>query len=130
MIANPTAAKLLQEVGVDVLGLFDLTDVLFDKNKRRDEEDSDREDNESKKSDDLTLSFGDLMEQVLELRGSNNATVKDVMNLRHVVRVHIDSRLEKIERQFPPSLLSPRSSGNFGEASQRLSDHSQPNSPR
>jgi len=106
MIAKPAAARLLQEVGVDVLGLFDLTDILFDK-KRRIIEEENEEDQASETED--HLSFGDLMEKVLELRGSNNATVKDIMNLRRVVRMYIDSRLEKVEKQFPQFIVSKAS---------------------
>jgi hypothetical protein len=53
----------LRDVGVDVVGLVDLADFIFD-----DEHE--------------TLSFSQFMETVLQLRGSNVATVKDMVDLR------------------------------------------------
>lgn len=102
ILENQAAARLLQEVGVDVVGLVDLTDLFFE-----DQEDSDSEENVK------TLSFGDLMESVLELRGTNGATVKDVMNLRKFVRNVIDSRLDRIEKSLHGE-LQRRNSVNTG----------------
>lgn len=96
ILENPSAARLLQEVGVDVVGLVDLTDLFFE----------DNDDDETSDSGRQTLSFGDMMESVLELRGTNNATVKDVMNLRKFIRVAIDSRMDKIEKTFLGRRLS------------------------
>jgi len=62
LLAQPVAARALQDVGVDVVGLVDFADFLF--------------------SDKDHIEFGDLMETVLQLRGSNNATVKDLVDLR------------------------------------------------
>jgi len=93
ILENPQAARLLQEVGVDVVGLVDLTDLFFEGNHEDDDESSD-----AGAGGKQTLSFGDLMESVLELRGTNNATVKDVMNLRKFIRTSVDNRLEKIEK--------------------------------
>jgi hypothetical protein len=56
----------LAEVGVDVVGLLDFGDVIVDDN------------------DDLD--FPNFMELVLQLRGSNQATVKDVVDLRKLMR--------------------------------------------
>jgi hypothetical protein len=58
--------RALTEVGVDVIGLVDFADVIFE--------------------DDDELSFGRFMEIVLELRGSNSATVKDIIELRKLLR--------------------------------------------
>lgn len=66
ILENMEAVKALQDVGVDVVGLVDFADVIFEE-----EED---------------LSFPKFMEVVLQLRGSNNATVKDVVDLRKLVR--------------------------------------------
>lgn len=65
LLAKPEAARTLQEVGVDVIGLVDLTDFIF-----RDCE---------------GLSFPEFMDVVLQLRGSNTATVKDIVDLRKLV---------------------------------------------
>merc|ERR1719498_2193134 len=60
----PDALMALQDVGVDPAGLVDFADLFF------------LEDGEY-----IELEFGRFMEMVLDLRGSNNATVKDIMNL-------------------------------------------------
>jgi hypothetical protein len=62
VLAQPVAARALQDVGVDVVGLVDFADFIFS----------------SKNS----ISFEDFMETVLQLRGSNMSTVKDIVNLR------------------------------------------------
>merc|ERR1740123_1043794 len=65
ILENMEAVRALQDVGVDVVGLVDFADVIFD------------EDDE--------LSFPRFMEVVLQLRGSNTATVKDIVDLRKLV---------------------------------------------
>eukprot|EP00747_Dinoflagellata_sp_TGD_P142923 gnl/TRDRNA2_/TRDRNA2_176311_c0_seq40.p1 gnl/TRDRNA2_/TRDRNA2_176311_c0~~gnl/TRDRNA2_/TRDRNA2_176311_c0_seq40.p1 ORF type:complete len:482 (+),score=109.91 gnl/TRDRNA2_/TRDRNA2_176311_c0_seq40:76-1521(+) len=60
----PEALVALQEVGVDPCGLVDFADLFF------------LEDGEY-----IELEFGRFMEMVLDLRGSNKSTVKDIMNL-------------------------------------------------
>jgi len=72
ILLNREATKALHEVGVDVVGLVDFVDFIFG---------SDFED----KSEGTSLSFSDFMEVVLQLRGSNKATVKDVVDLRKFV---------------------------------------------
>eukprot|EP00928_Gymnodinium_smaydae_P037847 TRINITY_DN26221_c0_g1_i1.p1 TRINITY_DN26221_c0_g1~~TRINITY_DN26221_c0_g1_i1.p1 ORF type:complete len:925 (-),score=204.33 TRINITY_DN26221_c0_g1_i1:136-2760(-) len=68
---NPTATITLNEVGVDVVGLVDFADFIFES----DENDEGKE-----------ISFADFMEIVLQLRGSNRATVKDIVDLRKFLR--------------------------------------------
>jgi hypothetical protein len=65
LLQKPQAARALQEVGVDVIGLVDFTDFIF--------------------KDGAELSFGDFMDVVLQLRGTNTATVKDIVDLRKLV---------------------------------------------
>merc|ERR1719436_2163731 len=62
LLMTPEAAQALQNIGVDVVGLVDLMDYIF------------QEEND--------LSFLKFMETVLQLRGSNTATVKDIVDLR------------------------------------------------
>jgi len=65
-----------QDVGVDVIGLVDFADFIF-------EDDTvcvAAEDNA------LHLPFSRFMEIVLQLRGSNNSTVKDIVDLRKFMR--------------------------------------------
>lgn len=64
LLSKPEAAKALLNIGVDVVGLVDYRDVLFGK------------------EGDVELSFAEFMEAILELRGTNNAKVKDIVDLR------------------------------------------------
>jgi len=68
LLVLPGAAKAIQEVGVDVLGLMDFTEFIFG-------------DAEEAKE----LSFPDFMDMILQLRGSNTATVKEVVDLRKFI---------------------------------------------
>jgi len=67
LIQKPEAAKALHDVGVDVVGLVDFVDFLF--------------------KNDEDISFASFMETVLSLRGTNGATVKDVVDLRKCMMV-------------------------------------------
>lgn len=58
----PEVATFLQSVGVDVVGLVEFIELIF--------------------ADEDELLFCQVLELILELRGSNKATVKDVVNLR------------------------------------------------
>jgi len=62
MLDEQSVIKALQEVGVDVVELIDVSDVLFDRGD--------------------TTTFKDFMEVVLQVRGSNKATLKDIISLR------------------------------------------------
>lgn len=62
LLAKREAALIIREIGVDVVGLVDFADFIFEEQEE--------------------LSFGDFMELVLSLRGSNMATVKDIIDLR------------------------------------------------
>merc|ERR1719362_2570023 len=84
MFSNTRAMGILQDVGVDVIGLVDFADTIFDNACEE------RDDGEDK------LSFEDFMGLILDLRGSNNATVKDVVDLRK----HINSRIETFETKL------------------------------
>jgi len=91
----PDACRCLQEVGVDVVGLVDLTDFLFEGDDE-DEEGGGCEQN---------LTFEKFMEVVLQLRGSNNATVKDIVDLRKSIRKETKSLEEKLERALATGSL-------------------------
>lgn len=74
ILENMEASRALHEVGVDVVGLIDFAEFIF-----QDENSTDAE-------EERALSFGDFMEVILQLRGTNNATVKDIVDLRKFVR--------------------------------------------
>jgi len=62
ILVRPEAARVLQDLGVDPVGLVDFTDFIFEE------------------QDELT--FVKFMEVVLALRGSNTATVRDIVDMR------------------------------------------------
>jgi len=87
LLQNKAAANILQDVGVDVVGLVDVADTIFE----ADPEQADEEKN---------LSFAEFMNLVLDMRGSNTATLKDIMELRK----HINSRFVSLECKILESL--------------------------
>lgn len=78
LLTHVDASRALQDVGVDVAGLVDFADVIFEEEE--------------------TLSFGRFMEVVLELRGTNSATVKDMMGLRRLLRITTAETMEALAR--------------------------------
>jgi len=62
LLDEPEAARALQGIGVDVVGLVDYTYMLFDGAE--------------------AISFTEFMELLLQLRGGNRATVKDIVEMR------------------------------------------------
>eukprot|EP00418_Pyrodinium_bahamense_P014751 CAMPEP_0179123766 /NCGR_PEP_ID=MMETSP0796-20121207/58462_1 /TAXON_ID=73915 /ORGANISM="Pyrodinium bahamense, Strain pbaha01" /LENGTH=238 /DNA_ID=CAMNT_0020822413 /DNA_START=1 /DNA_END=714 /DNA_ORIENTATION=- len=106
LLQNEKAAKILNEVGVDVVGLVDFVDEIFDQ-PPADDNNGGTKDLEEKK-----LTFEEFMTVVLELRGSNSATVKDVVQLRK----HLNTQLGRLERK-----LADLRCGVFGSSSPQRS---------
>jgi len=75
------ACRALRDVGVDVIGLVDCADTLFVDNHGRMVEE---------------LEFADFMDVVLQLRGSNTATVKDVVELRKLLRTQTSDMMVQL----------------------------------
>mmetsp|Transcript_52964 Transcript_52964/g.138897 ORF Transcript_52964/g.138897 Transcript_52964/m.138897 type:complete len:715 (+) Transcript_52964:2-2146(+) len=84
LLENSEAIQALQDVGVDPVGLIDYADIIFE--------------NEIGDECDKELTFADFMEVVLELRGSETATVKDIVNLRKYIRKSAQQTGEQMER--------------------------------
>mmetsp|Transcript_120553 Transcript_120553/g.336355 ORF Transcript_120553/g.336355 Transcript_120553/m.336355 type:complete len:614 (-) Transcript_120553:90-1931(-) len=82
LLEKPKAIKALQEVGVDVVGLAELSDFIY---KERTE-----------------LTFPDFMETVLQLRGKNVATVKSIVDMR----MFITKELSRVEDNLLDKLHS------------------------
>eukprot|EP00928_Gymnodinium_smaydae_P017550 TRINITY_DN16710_c2_g1_i3.p1 TRINITY_DN16710_c2_g1~~TRINITY_DN16710_c2_g1_i3.p1 ORF type:complete len:390 (-),score=101.70 TRINITY_DN16710_c2_g1_i3:116-1285(-) len=82
LLGNPDAAKAFAEIGVDVVGLIDFTDYIF--------------------QDGRALSFPAFMDVVLQLRGSNTATVKDMVDLRKCITFELRKMLrpEEFEDEY------------------------------
>merc|ERR1712048_34996 len=65
LLLSPATAMAMQNMGVDVVGLVEFGEVLF--------------------QDDRDLAFADFIRLVLQLRGTNPTTVKDIVDLRKFV---------------------------------------------
>jgi len=87
----PDACRALEEVGVDVLNLVDNIDFIFVE-----------EEGPDGTVEEKALSFGDFMDLVLTLRGSNTATVKDIVDLRKYVKECTQSLKEEVKRSRKP----------------------------
>eukprot|EP00929_Paragymnodinium_shiwhaense_P053369 TRINITY_DN26706_c0_g1_i3.p1 TRINITY_DN26706_c0_g1~~TRINITY_DN26706_c0_g1_i3.p1 ORF type:complete len:760 (-),score=159.69 TRINITY_DN26706_c0_g1_i3:99-2378(-) len=74
ILENVDAVRSLNDVGVDVFALVDLADYIF-------------EDDDAANDADIELDFAKFMDVVLQLRGSNQATVKDIVDLRKFMRL-------------------------------------------
>jgi len=77
LLEMPAAARALNDVGVDVIGLVDYTDFIFD-------------------SKDTELGFQDFMDVVLQLRGSNQSTVRDIVDLRKLMIAEFSKLCEEV----------------------------------
>eukprot|EP00927_Polykrikos_kofoidii_P025278 TRINITY_DN2274_c0_g1_i4.p1 TRINITY_DN2274_c0_g1~~TRINITY_DN2274_c0_g1_i4.p1 ORF type:complete len:641 (+),score=113.38 TRINITY_DN2274_c0_g1_i4:202-2124(+) len=106
LIEDKIACEALMEVDVDPLCVIDYLDYIFDSG-----DDGDGEDDGGGE-----LSFAKFMEVVLQLRGTNTATVKDILDLRQFVQTSIDTlsdRIGAVIGRLPPrgkSLLNRESS--------------------
>mmetsp|Transcript_99344 Transcript_99344/g.256787 ORF Transcript_99344/g.256787 Transcript_99344/m.256787 type:complete len:611 (-) Transcript_99344:372-2204(-) len=69
LVEIPGAAEALADVGVDAVGLVDLTDFIFEEAEE--------------------LEFPEFMAVVLRLRGSKMATVRDLVDFRRFIHVEI-----------------------------------------
>lgn len=96
---NEKAAEYLQEAGIDVVGLVDLAEYIFQ---------SDLHGYEFNRK----LSFNDFMKLLLSLRGGNDVKLKDIIDLRKYMNSHtnmsnshiakIEAQLRQIERKLLP----------------------------
>jgi len=93
MISNKKAASILHEVGVDVVGLIDFADTIFEYEPHEDEE------------YEKQLTFNEFMRVVLDLRGSKTARVKDIVDLRK----HINWRFARLEQKLVDNDVITRS---------------------
>eukprot|EP00747_Dinoflagellata_sp_TGD_P167047 gnl/TRDRNA2_/TRDRNA2_190804_c0_seq1.p1 gnl/TRDRNA2_/TRDRNA2_190804_c0~~gnl/TRDRNA2_/TRDRNA2_190804_c0_seq1.p1 ORF type:complete len:635 (-),score=130.03 gnl/TRDRNA2_/TRDRNA2_190804_c0_seq1:43-1947(-) len=101
MLENTEAARALQEVGVDVVGLVDFTDFIFTREGDHYMPDDEQADDnlvslDEGLGDEIDLSFEEFMDVVLQLRGTNQATVKDVVDLRK----SMTKQLNRMERRI------------------------------
>lgn len=74
LLVDPDKTSFLSDIGVDVVALVDYVDMVF-------------KDPHSEKPG--TIPYTDFMELVLQLRGRNTATVKDLMDFRKIMITEI-----------------------------------------
>ncbi|CAK9042278.1 unnamed protein product [Durusdinium trenchii] len=94
MLHDRNATTLLNEAGVDVVGLVDVADYIFQ---------SDHSEEVEKE-----LTFEEFLNVIMSLRGSNAVTLKDIMDLRrtlHRNQTELRSVISELEERTP--LASP-----------------------
>jgi len=95
LIESRSAVLALEDIGIDVVGLAETAHYFFEEHHTEGTELS------------MRLPFDDFMQLLLELRGSNKATVKDIVGLkkhmhdmlRHMDRLRIDMKVVKAQMQ-------------------------------
>merc|ERR1712217_777507 len=102
LLSQPEVAAILQSVGVDVLGLMDMADVIFE-DKAADHKATCVHVGHSVgnivsnvAADREGLTFGDFVEVILNMRGTNPATVKDVEKQIKVMKSTVKGLLEEM----------------------------------
>jgi len=93
IVENKEAAQAIQDLGVDVLQIVDMADSLF-------AADCDSEENEEKKGSEdkgKELSLKEFMTVVQRMRGTNFATVKDLVNLQRNLTLQITQMKTKLD---------------------------------
>jgi len=107
ILESMDACRALEEAGVDPIGLVDNIDFIF----AGDDEDDIGNAKEKK------LTFGDFVALVLTLRGSNLATVKDVVDLRK----HLNMSIHKLRQELRTVLGGPSDTKMIGHVSSTAS---------
>eukprot|EP00929_Paragymnodinium_shiwhaense_P073092 TRINITY_DN37152_c0_g3_i1.p1 TRINITY_DN37152_c0_g3~~TRINITY_DN37152_c0_g3_i1.p1 ORF type:complete len:660 (+),score=179.40 TRINITY_DN37152_c0_g3_i1:68-2047(+) len=90
---NESAVQAMDEVGVDVIGLLDFADFIFGEEGGEGSECG----SEGSASSDVELTLKDFLEVILQLRGSNQATVKDFVDVRKTVNSIFDGQFKKLD---------------------------------
>eukprot|EP00441_Pelagodinium_beii_P037750 CAMPEP_0197633126 /NCGR_PEP_ID=MMETSP1338-20131121/9551_1 /TAXON_ID=43686 ORGANISM="Pelagodinium beii, Strain RCC1491" /NCGR_SAMPLE_ID=MMETSP1338 /ASSEMBLY_ACC=CAM_ASM_000754 /LENGTH=627 /DNA_ID=CAMNT_0043204719 /DNA_START=83 /DNA_END=1963 /DNA_ORIENTATION=- len=111
MLQVPEATRALSECGVDIYSLIDNMDFIFESaNPTATTADGEK-----------SLSFLDFLDLILALRGSNLATVKDIVDLRKQVKVSFDNLKENLQ-DWAVDFLKPKRSSNASSDTKRSSD--------
>mmetsp|Transcript_62186 Transcript_62186/g.103325 ORF Transcript_62186/g.103325 Transcript_62186/m.103325 type:complete len:731 (-) Transcript_62186:86-2278(-) len=126
------AVHALEEVDVDPLGLVDMVDFIFedDAPEKTGTTDFDEDDHEQEKQ----LSLPQFMDVVLQLRGNNTATVKDVVDFRKFLGIALRKFEERLGKRTSSvcnrlSMMGTPSMGRKSVATGRPSDKNLAMSP-
>eukprot|EP00929_Paragymnodinium_shiwhaense_P120736 TRINITY_DN9276_c0_g3_i2.p1 TRINITY_DN9276_c0_g3~~TRINITY_DN9276_c0_g3_i2.p1 ORF type:complete len:914 (+),score=156.78 TRINITY_DN9276_c0_g3_i2:242-2983(+) len=119
ILDNFDAMLSLSEIGVDVVGLVDFADFIFGDSKDKDAD-----------AEDVELTLPEFMDVVLSLRGSNNAKVKDIVDLRKFVQNSLETTetlIDEMQNQVRQlSLLIGNVTWEWEEECRRRQLHSKP----
>eukprot|EP00747_Dinoflagellata_sp_TGD_P050679 gnl/TRDRNA2_/TRDRNA2_146903_c0_seq1.p1 gnl/TRDRNA2_/TRDRNA2_146903_c0~~gnl/TRDRNA2_/TRDRNA2_146903_c0_seq1.p1 ORF type:complete len:637 (+),score=126.13 gnl/TRDRNA2_/TRDRNA2_146903_c0_seq1:59-1969(+) len=121
ILENPEAARALQEVGVDVVGLVDFTDFIFRK-QAQGPTDGEEDDEEGY----TELSFEAFMDMILQLRGSNGATVKDIVDLRKTIIQQLGKMEQRVENGYKKHALRQQAELEKSRPNSRLGPTDRP----
>jgi len=110
ILHNQEVFTALQRIGVDVLGLLDHADFIFESEDIDGVEEARR------------LSFEQFMSVVVSLRGANIATVRDIMDLRKFLHVRL-SGVEDMMMSLPyQASLVPSEEAQISDVKYRMDD--------
>jgi len=87
-LMQPDVGRIIHEVGVDVLGLIDMADMIY----------------EDKDTDGKGLTFSDFIDVVLNMRGNNPSTVKDVKQQIRIMKTVMKDTSDNLHRQMVKDL--------------------------
>eukprot|EP00928_Gymnodinium_smaydae_P030063 TRINITY_DN22454_c1_g4_i1.p1 TRINITY_DN22454_c1_g4~~TRINITY_DN22454_c1_g4_i1.p1 ORF type:complete len:653 (+),score=101.20 TRINITY_DN22454_c1_g4_i1:50-1960(+) len=84
LLRLPEGAKIIQEVGVDAVGLIDFADQIFEGG--------------------VEITFPEFMEFVLQLRGTNITTVRDIVDLRKTLASAFQATADQVVERVHASI--------------------------
>jgi len=114
MMNLPRAIEALRKIGIDVVGLVTAADFIFPEvSKELTAESEDFEHHHEH----LSLPFVDFMENILQLRGSNTATVKDALDMRKFVRSEVREIEQNLRHLYTSAGRKSENSGRSGSKS-------------
>ncbi|CAK0864923.1 unnamed protein product [Prorocentrum cordatum] len=116
LVSDAQAVKLLDEMGIDPISLIDMAPTIFE--PREDDSDDDSDDGVERldSSKGREIDFQEFMKVVLDLRGSNAASLKDLRELKKDLIDEVESLKMKLNVSRRRS-----SSGHAGFNSRRES---------
>jgi len=105
-LGSPPVVHLLRDCGVDAIGILDSMEMIFEEKVAEDQE---------------GLSFIDFVEVVLNMRGTNPATVKDVKEQVRLLKAGTTENFRMSDKNFRDQLASFRKDMNVQLAELRKS---------
>jgi voltage-gated sodium channel len=121
ILRSRSALNALEEVGVDPVGLVDFADFIFDDGN----------------GNEIDLSFEDFMTVVMDMRSSQQATVKDMRALQQIVRTEmkkVEARVRECNAgpptRFPSQQHGSISGGRYGQSSEDVGEEASSPAPR